>query len=95
MSYFMLEMMSFVALHGHKLLRPHHFVHGVVDNHFDSITDQFREKFIEKGYERILGWDNQPLKEYHFLNSVNRAYTVSYDVDDSRTDDLPEKELLN
>ncbi len=94
MSYLMLEIMSFMALHGLKTLRPHHFVHALVENHFDSVTDQFRESFIENGYDRILGWDNQPLKEYHLLNSVNRPYTVSYDIDGSRTDDLPEKELL-
>ena len=93
-SYFMLETMSFMALHSLKILRPHHFVHGFVDSHFDSITDQFRERFIENAYDRILGWDNQPLKERHLLNSINREYTVSHDVDGSRSDGLPQKELL-
>ena len=95
MSYFMLEITSFAGLHALNFIRPNLFIHGSVDSHFDSITEEFRREFVDGGYyDPTLGWDNVPLTEYHAQNTVGQEYSVSHDADGARMDNLPTKPVL-
>ncbi len=95
MGFFTLEIASFAGLAILNRIRPNLFIHGYVDRHFDSITEEYRREFVEDGYyDPAVGWDNAPLEEYHGQNSVGQPYSASYDADGSRADNLPTKPLL-
>ena len=93
-SYLILELLSFATLQALEVLRPRLFVGGFVDSHFDAITSEARAEFIADAYDPDLGWDNRPLYEYHWRNSLGQPYLVSYEADGSRADSLPRKNLL-
>ena len=44
MGFFMLEIASFAGLVILNRIRPNLFVHGYVDRHFDSITEEFQRR---------------------------------------------------
>ena len=91
----MLEVESFAFLQGLNFFRPNLFVHGFVDRHFDSITDDYRKAFVEEGqYDAALGWDNVPSTTWQDKNRLGEVITYSYDADGSRADNLPPKQLL-
>ena len=89
----MLELTSFASLHVLQRIRPEHFVKAFVDNHFASITEDERRNFFEKSYDILLGWSPRPLEEHRLRNTINQEYTISYDADGSRIDNLPTKEI--
>ncbi len=93
-SYLLLEATSLLALLVLQAAKPTLFERGFVDAHFDSITEDYREKYVANAHDQLLGWDSHPETEYEKKNLIDETYVVSFGVDGSRVDDLPEKKLL-
>jgi len=92
--YGLLEISSFLGLKIAGRIRPNLILETFVQNHFDSIDDEYRISFINKAYDRELGWDNYPFSRHTATNTVGDEYSDSYGHDGSRDDGLPPKDLL-
>ncbi len=92
--YVLLETIAFVSLLAFQIIRPEHFVDSFIDNHFDSIAEKELIEFRKRGYDQTLGWEPRAFGEARSINSINQEYTVSFDEEASRRDDLLSKELL-
>lgn len=92
--YAVTEAVLMPALFLFREVRPEYFVHAFIETHFDSLSEDDRLRFLELAHDPVLGWDNRPLAQYRFRNSLDVEYGVSYAADGSRADHLPDKRLL-
>lgn len=69
-------------------------VEVLLESHFSSLGDSYREKFLKSAYHKVLGWDNKPNGKIEGKSPTGKIWHATYDESGARSDPLPLKPLL-
>ncbi|MGD8394493.1 MAG: hypothetical protein PVF43_03335 [Candidatus Eiseniibacteriota bacterium] len=81
-----LELLSFAAVHALAWVRPDLRLDLMVHSQFSSVTESYHRTYLEKGFDRDLGWDNRPLDRRTLQATQGAPWTASYDAAGARED---------
>ncbi len=73
------EISSAVVVHVVTWLRPNLAVESTIRNHFDTVTEAYREKFVSSYHDSERGWDYRPNTEQTLRNSIGEEWHASID----------------
>ena len=94
MLYVMIEFLSFLSMTVLSFVKPDYVIDLFVQKHFDAISEDDRQKYVQHAFDPILGWDNRPFESVSKKGKADIMFTAAYDADGSRLDGLPPKSLM-
>src|SRR5689334_3436119 len=88
LAYTLIEAGAFGALQIVRVARPALLLDSFLIHHFKQIDEEYRQTFLKKNYDPILGWDIKPGTRGGGRNLLNQEWTISFDGEGARESHL-------